>query len=85
MVGLTETTEAIDAVFELLHAARDAAADGVSVADLTDGMAEGPVKAAVVKAAEGADKIPGEVDDLSWTEGVELGQHVLGKVRELAS
>lgn len=84
MPALTETTEAIDAVFELLRAARDAAADGVSVDDLTAGMPEGPVKAAVVRAAAGADKIPGEIADLSWTEGLELGEHVLARVRELA-
>lgn len=76
MAGIEETKEAVKAIAELLVVVKELAKDGI---DLSDAVALGsklvsdePFRTALVKAVEGAGKIPEEIKDLDAAEVGEL-------------
>lgn len=83
MAGLDSTKAAVDAGIELVRQARQQVADGLSVDDIAAGMADGPTKDAFVSLVDAAAGMPGEMGDLSPLEALELGQHLLGTLRDL--
>jgi hypothetical protein len=83
MASLDATKQSLDHAFALVRASRDAAADGFGVDDITAGMADGPVKDALVGLVGAAGQVPGELGDLSPMEALDLGQHLLATLRQL--
>lgn len=76
MAGIEETKEALEAIVELVQVAVELGKDGV---DLSDAVALGSkvvtdeaFRQKLVKAVEGAGKIPAEVKDLTPAEVGEL-------------
>jgi hypothetical protein len=83
MASLDATKQVFNHAFALVRASRTAASDGFGVDDITAGMADGPVKDALVGLVDAAGQVPAELGDLSPMEALDLGQHLLATLRQL--
>jgi hypothetical protein len=83
MPSLDATKQVFNHAFALVRASRDAASDGFGVDDVTAGMADGPVKDALVGLVGAAGQVPTEMGDMSPMEALDLGQHLLAGLRQL--
>lgn len=70
--GIKELQEALIAGLVLGVKLSKLAKDGVQLSDGAALLADAELKDLIVKAAEGADKIPAEAKDLSLSEGLQL-------------
>jgi hypothetical protein len=80
--GTTELKEAISGAAEGVAAARRAGSDGWQVTDGSLVITDEDLRDAITEAIEGAQKIPGEVADLSFGESLDVGQHAVGAFRD---
>lgn len=77
-VGIKETKEALDGIFAIGQEVAKVAKDGVQVKDAAtvaeDLLAHPEFKAKLIAAIEGINKVPAEVKDIDFGEGVELAK-----------
>lgn len=87
MAGIKETQELIDGLAALALAVASQIKDGVQFEDIAELFAkvltDAELSAKLGAAFSGVASIPAEAADLSWLEGIKLGSHVLGKVKEI--
>jgi hypothetical protein len=83
--GITQTKEAITGAVEVVEAAIRAGADGFQVTDAQVVITDHEMRKAAQKALEGAQKIPGELADLSFAEGADVAAHAVNEVRDILS
>lgn len=79
-IGVKESGEVINAIFDLGEAVIVAAKDGVQVTDVVALLADEKVKASFVAAFEGISKVPAEMGDITLSEGLELGMLALKRI-----
>lgn len=86
-VGVTETKEVLVALNELALVVIKHVKDGVQVSDIpaiiTDLMGSDAFKLALVSAVEGITKVPNEIKDVDFLEGMELAKTQLVYVPKL--
>lgn len=88
MTELTQTKEVCGAVFEVLRTAQQIREGGVQAHEITDGLADGPIKDALNKAIEGADLVGPELRSVAagdWRAGADLFAYLAEQAQTLES
>jgi hypothetical protein len=85
--GVSETKEAIVAMFAFVAVILPVAADGLDIKDLftvaSKTVGDSEFKAIVAKAVEGKELISAEMSNLSFTEIIELGMFTLNHLKTI--
>lgn len=83
--GIQQIEETIVAAMGIVTAATTVGRDGWQLTDAGLLIENPTLRAAIVKALEGADQIPAEVKDLDFAEIMQLAQSSLSAVKNLGA
>lgn len=88
MAGVKEIKEVIDGSAALVVAVAKKLKDGFQASDVSELISEvlkgdSELKAKLQAAIDGIGQVPAEAADISILEGLSLGSHVLGKIKEV--
>jgi len=85
MADLTATTVVLNAGFELARHILRGARDGFRMTDITDHLAPGPLREALVEADRHAAAVDDELADLDRAEWLQLAGQVIAQTQTLVT
>lgn len=83
MAGISEIEDTVKAAMDIVKAATTVGKDGWQITDAGLLINNDQLRAAITRALEGADRIPGELRDLDFMETMQLAQTSLNAIKSL--